>query len=68
MSGDFIVEYTIKIARNGDVTNDVVTHGNSFADVYRAFHAIKAEVQRQIDERRNCPYNPKNGDVPEEFK
>jgi hypothetical protein len=55
---DFVLEYTIKIARNGDVTNDVVTHGNSFADIYRAFHAVKREVDRQIAERRNCPFNP----------
>jgi hypothetical protein len=55
---EIILEYTIKIARNGDVTNDTVTHGNSYAVIYRAFHAIKAEVDRQIAERRECPFNP----------
>jgi hypothetical protein len=62
MSGNadnpIILEYTIKIAKNGDVENDVVTHGNPFAVIYRAFHDIKREVDRQIAERRNCPFNP----------
>lgn len=66
MSGDddFVLEYTIKIARNGDVTNDVATHGNSFAEIYKAFHAVRAEVDRQIAERRNCPFNPIYKDTP----
>lgn len=55
---EFVVEYTIKIARNGDITNDVVP-GGTFAEVYKAFHAIRAEVDRQIRERRQCPFNPK---------
>lgn len=55
----FLVEWTITISRNGDVTNDAVTFGNSFADVYKGFVAIRAELDRQIAERRNCPYNPK---------
>jgi hypothetical protein len=55
---EFVVEYTIKIDREGNITNDVVTHGNSFADVYAAFHVIKNELDRQIRERRVCPYNP----------
>lgn len=54
-----IVTYTISIDKDGNVYNDTQTHGNSFADVYRAFVAIKAEVDRQIAERRVCPYNPK---------
>jgi hypothetical protein len=61
---DFVVEYTIKIDRAGNVHNDVATNGNSFADVYRAFHAIRAEVDRQIAERRVCPYNPVNPQPP----
>jgi hypothetical protein len=54
-----IVTYTISIDKDGNVYNDTQTHGSSFADVYRAFIAIKAEVDRQLDERRNCPCNPK---------
>jgi hypothetical protein len=57
---DFVVTYTISIDRDGNVYNDVQTHGSTFADVYRAFHSIKTEVDRQIAERRNCPYNPKS--------
>jgi hypothetical protein len=59
-----IVTFTISIARNGDVHNDTQTHGSSFGEVYRAFHAIKAEVDRQIAERRNCPFNPMHGGEP----
>lgn len=62
---DFVLEYTIKIDRQGNITNDVVTNGNSFAEVYRAFHAVKAEVERQIRERRECPFNPINGPLPD---
>jgi hypothetical protein len=63
--GDFVVEYTIKIDRAGNITNDVATNGNSFAEVYRAFCAIKEEVDRQIDQRRVCPFNPKYGTPPD---
>lgn len=61
---DFVVEYTIKISRNGDVYNDVVTNGNTFAEVYKAFHAIRDEVNRQINKRRDCPFNPTNPQPP----
>lgn len=61
---DLLVQYTISIGRNGDITNDTLCFGNSFADVYRAFIAIREEVERQIVERRNCPFNPKNPQPP----
>ena len=54
----FVVEYTIKIDREGNIHNDVATNGSSFGEVYKAFHAIRDEVDRQIKERRVCPYNP----------
>lgn len=53
-----VVTYTISIDREGNVTNDTQTHGSTFAEVYKAFQSIKAEVDRQIAERRNCPFNP----------
>lgn len=59
---DPLVTYTISIDRNGDVFNDTQTHGNTFGEVYRGFVGIKAEVDRQIEERRACPFNPKHGD------
>lgn len=59
-----LVTFTVRIDRNGDVTNDTQTHGNSFAEVYRGFHAIRDEVDRQINERRNCPFNPRHGEEP----
>jgi hypothetical protein len=58
---EFVVTYTISIDHCGNVYNDTQTHGSSFAEVYKAFQAIKAEVDRQISERRNCPFNPKQG-------
>lgn len=53
-----IVTYTVGIDEDGNVHNDTQTHGSSFAEVYKAFYAIKTEVDRQIAERRNCPFNP----------
>lgn len=55
-----IVTYSITIDDAGNVTNDVQTHGSTFGEVYSAFHAIKEEVNRQILERRHCPFNPVN--------
>lgn len=55
---DFLVDYHIKIGRDGSVHNDVDTLGNSFADVYRGIVAIRDEVLRQIADRRECPHNP----------
>jgi hypothetical protein len=57
-----LVEYHITIARNGDVTNDTLCHGNSFAEVYRGMHLVRDEVDRIIRDRRACPFNPKTGD------
>ena len=53
-----IVTYLISIDEDGNVHNDTQTHGSTFAEVYKAFHSIKKEVDRQIEERRNCPFNP----------
>jgi hypothetical protein len=61
---DPVVTYTISIDRDGNITNDTQCHGSSFADVYRAFRAIKAEIDRQIDQRRECPFNPRHGGEP----
>lgn len=58
---DILVEWNVKILRNGDVINDTLTYDNSFADVYRGLVAVKNEIERQIRERGNCPYNPKYG-------
>ena len=55
-----IVTYTISIDKDGNVYNDTQTHGSSFAEVYQAFIAIRAEIDRQISERRKCPFNPIN--------
>jgi hypothetical protein len=60
-----VVTFTVGVDLEGNIWNDTQTHGSTFAEVYSAFHKIKAEVQRQIDERRNCPFNPKNGEPPE---
>lgn len=56
-----VVTFTMTVDRAGNITNDTQTHGNTFAQVYRAFHSIRDEVQRQIDQRRACPFNPLHG-------
>ena len=62
MAENRLVTLNISIDREGNVYEDTQTHGNSFADVYKGFIAIKAELDRQIAERRNCPFNPKYGE------
>lgn len=57
-SADMLVTITVGIARNGDVHQDTLTHGNEFAEVYRGMHLVRAEIDRLIVERRSCPYNP----------
>jgi hypothetical protein len=59
-----IVTYTIAIDKDGNIYNDVQSHNSSFAEVYKAFISIQEEVNRQITERRVCPYNPKYGNEP----
>jgi hypothetical protein len=59
---DVLVEFHITVMRNGDVVNDTVCGGSSFADVYRGMHLIRDEVDRIIRDRRLCPFNPKTGD------
>lgn len=54
-----IVTYTISIDESGNIYNDVQPYNSSFAQVYTAFCTIKEEVDRQIAERRVCPFNPK---------
>lgn len=61
---DPLLTITFAIGRDGSIHNDTQTHGNSFADVYRAFHAVRNEIDRQIVERRVCPFNPRNPQPP----
>lgn len=56
-----IITYTIEVDADGNITNDTQCHGSSFAQVYRAFHVIRQEVDRQIVQRRECPFNPMHG-------
>ena len=58
---DPVVTFTICIDRAGNIHNRTQTHGNTFATAYKAFHQIRDEVDRQIAERRNCPFNPGYG-------
>jgi hypothetical protein len=56
-----LVTMTLSVAVDGDdyhVSDSTQTHGNSWADVYRGLTMIRDEVQRQIDSRRDCPFNP----------
>ena len=57
-----LVTMTISAAVDGEdyhLTDSTQTHGNSWAEVYRGLLMIRDEVQRQIDSRRDCPFNPK---------
>ncbi len=60
---DLLVTITIAIERDGSVHQDTQCHGNRWADVYRGMHGVKAEVERLIADRRECPFNPKNTPV-----
>ena len=59
---DVLFEFHCIILRDGSVVNDNLCHGNSFAEVYAAMRAVRDEVDRQIAERRSCPFNPRYGD------
>lgn len=60
MGSRIVVTFTISIDIDGNIYNDTQPYDSSFAEVYSAFYKIKEEVQRQIDERRACPFNPLN--------
>lgn len=58
-----LVTVTFMVEQDGDhwqVHEDTQTHGNTWAEVYRGMVAIRDEINRQIDEKKNCPYNPLN--------
>jgi len=58
-----LITMTLSVAVDGDdyhVSDSTQTHGNTFAEVYRGMTMIRDEVQRQIDDRRMCPFNPAN--------
>lgn len=64
-SSNLLITLTISIDRDGNVRHDTQTHGNTFAEAYRGFVGIKGEIDRQINERRNCPYNPISKTLPD---
>lgn len=59
---DPVLTITFRVDRDGNIANDTQTHDKTFAEVYRGFHAVHQEIERQIAERRVCPYNPINKD------
>lgn len=61
VSPRMIVTYTIGIDEDGNVHNDTQPYDSTFGEVYAAFIAIREEVDRQIRDRRDCPFNPKYG-------
>lgn len=60
MTHDRLITMEISIDRDGNVYQDTQTHGNSWADVYRGTWAIKRELDRLVDEQRQCPFHPKH--------
>jgi len=53
--GASILTFTVAVDRSGVAHSRVETHDSSFADAYDALLAVRAEVQHQIDSRKNCP-------------
>lgn len=64
MASEPALTITFVIYKDGSIGNDTQCHGSSFAEVYRAFHTVKAELDRQIAARRECPFNPINSQPP----
>lgn len=42
------------------VCDETETHGNDWSDVYRGMVMLRDELNRQIAERKLCPFNPMN--------
>jgi hypothetical protein len=57
-----IFEIHCIILRDGSVVNNTACHGSTFAEAYAGLMAVRDEVDRQIADRRSCPFNPKYGD------
>ena len=58
-----LVTMTMSVEVDGDdyhVHDSTQTHGNSWADVYRGMVMLRDELNRQLDSRRDCPFNPKS--------
>jgi hypothetical protein len=50
-----VVTFTIGIDTDGNVTNDTQPYSSTFAEVYRAFHAIKAERRAYMAMKEKLP-------------
>jgi hypothetical protein len=57
---DLLVTVTMQVARGGNITSDIQTHDNSYADVATGLAEIKREIERVFREKYNCPHYPKN--------
>jgi len=51
---------TISVKRDGNVSSDIQTHDNSYSDVAIGLAAIRDEINRVFQERKQCPYYPRN--------
>lgn len=60
MTAKRLLTITLSVDEDGNVYDDTQTHGNTFAEVYKGFTLVREEIQRQIDDRRKCPFNPIN--------
>jgi hypothetical protein len=54
-----LVTMTITVHRDGKVESDVQTHNNSYSEVAIGLAAVRKEIVRVFEERRQCPYYPK---------
>lgn len=56
-----LVTLTISVDRDGNTTSDLQTHDNSFSEVARGLIAIKAEIERVMNNSKLCPFHPSKG-------
>ncbi|HBJ99096.1 MAG TPA: hypothetical protein DDZ62_03325, partial [Delftia acidovorans] len=57
---DLLVTVAMQVARGGNITSDIQTHDNSYADVATGLAEIKREIERVFREKYNCPHYPKS--------
>lgn len=58
-----LVTMTMYVEVDGDdyhVHDDTQTHGNDWADVYKGIVMLRDELNRQLTDKKLCPFNPMN--------
>lgn len=56
-----LITINMHVTQDGDdyhVHDDTQTHGNTWAEVYKGMIMLRDELNRQIADRKLCPFNP----------